>query len=51
MAALTEAAVAAGADLRAPERVLAVDVDADGVRVTTAAGTIAADRAVVAAGP
>ncbi len=51
MAALTEAAVSAGAELRAPERVLAVERTAAGVRVTTDAGPIAADRAVIATGP
>ncbi len=51
MAALSSAAVAAGAELRSRERALAVIPSADGVRVTTEAGTIAADRAVIAAGP
>jgi sarcosine oxidase len=51
MEALESAAVAAGAELRAPERVVAVERTADGVRVTTEAGAIAADRAVIAAGP
>jgi sarcosine oxidase len=51
MAALGSAAVAAGAELRAPERVVAVETMAAGVRVTTEAGAIAADRAVIAAGP
>jgi sarcosine oxidase len=51
MAALASAAVAAGAELRAPEEVVAVEAAAGGVRVTTGAGTIAADRAVIAAGP
>jgi sarcosine oxidase len=51
MAALAEAAVAAGAELRAPERVLAVEPTSIGVRVTTIGGEIAADRAVIAAGP
>ena len=51
MAALAAAAVAAGAELRAPERVVAVEATADGVLVTTGAGAIAADRAVIAAGP
>jgi sarcosine oxidase len=51
MAALAAAAVAAGAELRAPERVLAVEPAASGVRVTTERGAIDADRAVIAAGP
>ncbi|HEY3766588.1 MAG TPA: FAD-dependent oxidoreductase [Gaiellales bacterium] len=51
MAALHAAALAAGADLRAPERAAAVSVTAHGVRVCTDAGTIDADRAVIAAGP
>jgi sarcosine oxidase len=51
MAALRRAAVAAGAELRAPERAVAVAATPHGVRVTTAATTIAADRAVIAAGP
>jgi len=51
MAALAEAALSAGAELRAPERALAVEPAAGGVRVTTASGEIEADRAVIAAGP
>lgn len=51
MAALQRAALAAGAELRSPERAVAVAATRHGVRVTTAAGTIAADRAVIAAGP
>ena len=51
MAAILAAAVAAGAELRSPERALSVAATEHGVRVTTAAGTIAADRAVIAAGP
>jgi sarcosine oxidase len=51
MAALAEAAVAAGAELRAPERVIAVEPAPGGVRVTAEAGRIDADRAVIAAGP
>jgi sarcosine oxidase len=51
MAALAAAAVAAGAELRAPRRVLAVQEAAGGVRATTDAGPIEADRAVIAAGP
>ena len=51
MAALAEAAVSAGAELRAPERVWAVEPAANGVRVTTGSGAIEADRAVIAAGP
>jgi len=51
MAALSTAAVAAGAELRAPARALSVAAGARGVRVRTAAGTIDADRAVIAAGP
>jgi sarcosine oxidase len=51
MAALSAASAAAGAELRSPERAVSVSPSADGVRVTTEAGTIAADRAVIAAGP
>jgi sarcosine oxidase len=51
MAALAAAAAAAGAELRSPERVVSVAPAPQGVRVTTEAGTIAADRAVIAAGP
>jgi sarcosine oxidase len=51
MAALAAAAVAAGAELRSPERVVSVSAAPHGVRVTTEAGTIAADSAVIAAGP
>jgi sarcosine oxidase len=51
MAALAAAAVAAGAELRAPERALAAEPAASGVRVTTQRGAIDADRAVIAAGP
>jgi sarcosine oxidase len=51
MAALADAAGAAGAELRAPERALSVTPAGHGVRVVTDAGTIAADRAVIAAGP
>jgi len=51
MAALAGAAVASGAELRAPERVLEIQPEACGVRVVTAAGTLDADRAVIAAGP
>ncbi len=51
MGALHSAAVAAGAELRAPERAVAVSATGHGVRVTTGAGAIDADRAVIAAGP
>lgn len=51
MAALAAAAVAAGAELRAPERVLAVEPGASGVRLVTDARAVEADRAVIAAGP
>jgi sarcosine oxidase len=51
MAAMAEAAAVAGAELRAPVRALAVEPAAGGVRVTTDAGEIEADRAVIAAGP
>jgi sarcosine oxidase len=51
MRALTTAAVAAGAELRSPVRVRSVDPTPHGVRVTTDAGVLDADRAVVAAGP
>ena len=51
MAALAEAAVAAGAELRAPERVRAVEPVANGVRITTDSGAIDAERAVIGAGP
>jgi sarcosine oxidase len=43
-------AVAAGADLRFEEKALTWEADASGVRVTTSAGTIEADRLVVAPG-
>ncbi len=45
------AALAAGADLRAPVRARSIDPAPHGVRVGTEAGSIDADRAVVAAGP
>lgn len=51
MAALATAAVAAGAELRSPERVVSVSPAPHAVRVTTETGTIAADCAVIAAGP
>jgi sarcosine oxidase len=51
MTALEAAAVVAGAELRSPERVVSVTATRHGVRVTTEAGVIAADRAVIAAGP
>ncbi len=51
MAALRRAALAAGAELRSPERAVAVAATPSGVRVTTESATIAADRAVIAAGP
>jgi sarcosine oxidase len=51
MAALHAATLAAGAELRSPERAVSVTATTDGVRVVTNAETIAADRAVIAAGP
>jgi sarcosine oxidase len=51
MTALAAAAVAGGAELRSPERVVSVTPAPHGVRVTTEAGTIDADCAVIAAGP
>jgi sarcosine oxidase len=51
MRALEAAALATGAELRAPVRARSIDPAPHGVRVETDAGPIDADRAVVAAGP
>jgi sarcosine oxidase len=51
LAALGAAASAAGAELRSPRRAISVTATGQGVRVTTEAGTIDADGAVIAAGP
>ena len=51
VAALQELASGSGAELRSKQRVLAVEPNGSGVRVTTASGDILARCAVVAAGP
>jgi sarcosine oxidase len=51
VAAFQAVARQAGADLRMEERVLGVEPDGDGVRVTTARGEVRAGCAIVAAGP
>jgi sarcosine oxidase len=51
VAAFQSAAREGGAELRTQERVLAVEPDGDGVRVTTEHGEIRAGCAIMAAGP
>jgi sarcosine oxidase len=51
LAAQIALATAAGAELRAGERVTAIEPGAGGVRIVTERGTVAAKAAIVAAGP
>jgi sarcosine oxidase len=51
LAAQIALATAAGAELRAGERVTAIEPGAGGVRIVTERGTVAAKTAIIAAGP